>query len=233
VRVSGRKVGNFWFANVFLGKSRRAAYAPVGWSKGNKKNMTKKSLEKEVKSFLSRKEVKFRDNSSSYRCPDFTVLYKNEPYIYLEVKEKRQEYNISNWPEYVEEKNLFILDDLTVRKCLHYSPISGVLVRDNVRGIYVFLSIVDLALMPRKRLNRSIRRKVSSLKGKWLIDLRNGVRTKSIKDAFSKIREYIEAKDEILFETNECYGDYRGEEIVRGGITRRPFHWETDVESTR
>jgi hypothetical protein len=33
VRVSGRKVGNFWFANVFLGKSRRAAYAPVRWAK--------------------------------------------------------------------------------------------------------------------------------------------------------------------------------------------------------
>jgi len=140
---------------------------------------------------------------------------------------------MNNWPKFGEEANLFILDDLTVRKCLAYSPKSGILVRDNLRNQYIFLSVVDLALMPRLRVNRPIQRNVSALKGKWLINLNNGSRAESIEAIFPAIRQYVDASDKILFDTNECYGQYEGEDIGSGGITRKPAHWNIDVESTR
>jgi len=195
--------------------------------------MTTPSLEQEVKRFLVNKGVEFHDQSDSFKHLDFTILLHNAPYFHLEVKEKRQKYNMNHWPPYVDEASLFILDDLTVRKCLAYAPKSGVLVRDNVRSMYTFLSVVDLALMPRLRVNRPIQRTTPALKGKWLIDLNNGASADSIETIFSTIRRYVDASDKILYDTIECYGHYEGEEIARGGITREPSHWDTDVDATR
>lgn len=195
--------------------------------------MTLPSLEQEVKLFLSSRGVAFHDRSDSFKHPDFTILSHGVPYFYLEVKEKRQRYNMNHWPAYVDEVNLFILDDLTVRKCLAYAPKSGILVRDNIHNRYTFLPIVDLALMPRLRVNRPIHQNAPALKGKWLINLNHGSNAESIEAVFPKIRQYVEASDRILFETIECYGHYEGEEISHAGITREPSHWDTDVESTR
>jgi len=195
--------------------------------------MTLLALEKEVRNFLSMKGVDYQDKSTSFKHPDFTILLNGEAYFYLEVKEKRQKYNMNNWPEFCKEADLFILDDLTVRKCLAYSPRSGILIRDNLRNLYVFLSVVDLALMPRMRVNRRICRQIPTLKGKWLINLNNGVKAESIEDIFSAIRQYVDASDSILFEMIECYGQYEGEDIGRGGITRKPAYWDIDVGSTR
>ena len=191
------------------------------------------SLEQEVKSFLTQKGAFYRDNSSSFKQPDFTLMLNNKPYFFLEVKEKRQKYNMDNWPKFTNESDMFIIDDLTIRKCLSYSPKSGILVRDNLSRKYFFFSVIDLALMPRRRLNRPIRRAVSGLKGKWLISLNCGNLSNSIEDSFSAIRRYIDGIDHILFEVLECYGNYENEEIGLGGIIRKPSHWDIDVESTR
>ncbi|NWG33927.1 MAG: hypothetical protein HXY42_05755 [Chloroflexi bacterium] len=195
--------------------------------------MTKPSFEQEVKQCLADKGVSFLDKSDSFRHPDFTILLNGSPYFHLEVKEKRQAYNMKNWPRYIDEPDLFILDDLTVRKCLAYAPRSGVVIRDNLRGLYSFFSIVDLALMPRRRLNRRIERSAPSWKGKWLINLKHGLTAKTLEEIFSGIRQYVEASDRILFEIIECYGRYEGEMIGRGGITRRPADWDTDIGATR
>ncbi|RME55888.1 hypothetical protein D6779_11660 [Candidatus Parcubacteria bacterium] len=191
------------------------------------------SLEQEVKGFLHVRRINFRDGSSSYKDLDFVILSKDRPYFYLEVKEKQKPYSVMNWPRFVEERWLFIVDDLTVRKCLARSPRSGVLVRDNKHGEYYFFSVIDLALMPRLRVNRPIKKEVQAYKGKWLIDLRNGRQSKDIEGAFSSIREYLEELDGVLFETLECYGSYVDEEISSGGITRVPKYWKHDVETTR
>ncbi|RMG19987.1 MAG: hypothetical protein D6732_29260 [Methanobacteriota archaeon] len=191
------------------------------------------SLEQEIKHFLRVHDVKFRDGSSSYQDLDFIILSKDEPYFYLEAKEKQKPYSVKNWPQFVEERWLFIIDDLTVRKCLAHSPRSGVLVRNNPHDEYYFFSVVDLALMPRLRVNRPIKRQIQAYKGKWLIDLRNGRQAKDIEGAFSSIRKYLKELAGILFETTECYGAYVGEEIGSGGITRVPKYWKHDVETTR
>lgn len=191
------------------------------------------SLEQEVKRLLTQKGVAFQDRSASFKEPDFTILVNKLPYFHLEVKEKRQHYNLKHWDSSIEERHLFILDDLTVRKCLAYSPKSGILIRDNLRKMYFFFSIVDLALMPKRRVNRPIQRNLAALKGKWLIDLNHGAKSTSLETILASLRQYVETSDEILFENIECHGHYQGEEIALGGIPRKPKHWQTDVEATR
>ena len=43
------------------------------------------------------------------------------------------------------------------------------------------------------------------------------------------------AGSQAIFEraAYRCHGDYGGEEIGVGGITRNPEHWDVDVSSTR
>ena len=77
---------------------------------------------------------------------------------------------------------MFILDDLTVRKCLGFAPRAGVAVKDVVGKRFVFYSVIDLALMPRVRVNRRIERNKPDLKGKWIVDLRNGKRATTLDD---------------------------------------------------
>jgi hypothetical protein len=151
----------------------------------------------------------------------------------LEVKEKRQAYNPRNWPPFAPEADLFILDDLTVRKCLAYAPRAGILVRDNLQRFYCFFSVIDLALMPKVRVNRAIERQMQDVKGKWLINLQNGARAASLEGSFAHLQHYLQELPTILFEHHPCYGQYVGEEIGSGGVVRHPGHWDTDVQSTR
>ena len=192
------------------------------------------SFEQEMKNYFAKDGIKFSDGSSSYSQLDFTIYDKSgQPAFHLDVKEKRQKYNLANWPKFASESNLFVLDDLAVRKCLVHAPKSGVLVRNNIRGRYYFFSVFDLALMPRKRVNRPINKNQPGFKGKWLINLRNGKETQSLDEAISHIRHYLRDMNTFLFETLECYGDYAGETIETGGIARKPSHWDVDVQSTR
>jgi hypothetical protein len=192
------------------------------------------SFEQELKKYFVQKDTNFSDGSSSYDELDFVILDRdNQPAFHLDVKEKRQTYNLANWPKFAPEPDLFILDDLAVRKCLAYAPKSGILIRDNLRKKYFFFSIIDLALMPRVRVNRSIHRNQLDLKGKWLINLHNGKEGQSLDEAISHIRNYLRNMKAYLFERHECYGVYVNENIERGGITRRPSHWDTDVQGTR
>ena len=192
------------------------------------------SVEQEIKDYFAQKGIKFSDNSSSYKQLDFTIINKNgQAAFHLDVKEKRQKYNLNNWPKFAPESDLFILDDLAVRKCLAHAPKSGIIIRDNIRKRYFFFSVVDLALVPRKRVNRPINRNQPDIKGKWLINLHNGKESQSLDGSISNLRQYLQDLDKVLFETIECYGNYIDENIVAGGIVRNPAHWETDVQGTR
>ena len=191
------------------------------------------SVEQEVKRFLSRERLRFDDNTASYNQPDFTLYFPADQLFFLEVKEKRQSYNMRNWPAFAPEADLFILDDLTVRKCLAYSPYAGILVRNNLLHIYRFFSVIDLALMPKLRVNRVIERETQDIKGKWLINLQNGWEANSMDESFWCIQHYLRDLPAILFDHHPCYGNYVGEEISSGGVVRQPAHWDTDVTETR
>jgi len=192
------------------------------------------SFEQEIKKFFAQKAIKFSDASSSYDQLDFTIYDRQEqPSFHVDVKEKRQKYNLKNWPQFAPEADLFVLDDLTVRKCLAHAPQSGILIRDNLREKYIFFSVVDLALMPRLRVNRPINRNQPDVKGKWLINLQNGKSTSSLDKAIFNIRYYLRDMNVILFDTLECYGNFVDEKIEIGGVVRKPIYWDKDVKSTR
>jgi hypothetical protein len=99
--------------------------------------------------------------------------------------------------------------------------------------LYFFFSVVNLFLMPRLRVNRRIGRGESALKGKWLVDLRNGVRCNSLLEVFGEIAAYHDSQEEIFENVLACYGEYVGEQIGEGGVTRKPEHWVRDRDATR
>ncbi len=191
------------------------------------------SIEREVKRHCELAGWAFEDQTTSYKKPDFAITFAAQSTFFLEVKEKRQAYNPANWPTVTPEAELFILDDLTVRKCLGHAPHSGVLVRDNRHERYLFFSIVDLALMPKIRVNRPIRRNSPDLKGKWLINLQNGQVAVTLDLAFAHIQRYLQELPTILVDYPACYGHYVDETVGSGGIERQPKHWDADIDATR
>lgn len=190
-------------------------------------------VEREVRAYLEQQRLGHTDNTNSFKRPDFTIWFAEKTPFFLEVKEKRQAYAMEHWPAFAPEDELFILDDLTVRKCLGFAPRSGILMRDNGYTRYHFFSVIDLALMPRLRVDRPIKRNLPDLKGKWLINLRNSFSASTLDGAFIHIRDYLADLPAILYEHHPCYGKYVGEEVGSGGIERNPGHWEIDVQATR
>ncbi len=191
-------------------------------------------LEQEIKALLTKHEVSFDEGCASFDALDFCLHSEQRGDFYFDAKEKRQEIQAANWPDIgVPQEHLFILDDLAARKLLKFAPDSGLVVRDNLRGLYFFFDVVRLFLMPRVRVNRRIEWSSPAIKGKWIIDLRNGEQCASLMEVFEKIAAYHDAQEEIFHKVLACYGDYVGEVIEEGGITRRPEHWIKDREETR
>ncbi|MDZ7265650.1 MAG: hypothetical protein ONB16_13835, partial [candidate division KSB1 bacterium] len=98
---------------------------------------------------------------------------------------------------------------------------------------YYFFSVVDLYLIPKTRVNRTIRKAVESLKGKWLIDLRHGQCCGNLPELFQAMKAYLTNRKAIFLEILECYGQYPGEDVGISGITRHPGHWDVDIRETR
>ncbi len=98
------------------------------------------------------------------------------PGFYIEVKEKNQHFG-TRWhvlPGVIEE-NLFIVDELTVRKAARQFPAVFFLLRDNVgdpTGPRLFLApIWELFSVNKERVDRV--GQTGHKKGKWILDLTN------------------------------------------------------------
>ena len=194
---------------------------------------TELPFEREFRVFLQSTGFSFVDHCDDYKRLDFSIAF-SEGKFRVDVKEKRQNYTVSNWPSLdCPQEFLFILYDLAARKILAYAPNSGLLIRNNLSHSYYFLNVVDLFMMPRIRANRKIHKYQEKVKGKWLIDLRNGILCENLDQAVISMEHYLKNKNEIFTNQLECYGDYYGEEICSGGITRVAGHWDVDVENTR
>ena len=191
------------------------------------------AFEQELRTYLQQAGRPFTDETRAFYELDFTLLLSTGARFHLEAKEKRQPYNMAAWPTFAPERELFILDDLTVRKCLAFAPRAGVVVKDGVARRYLFFSVLDLALMPRQRVNRRIERNAPDLKGKWLIDLRNGQVARDVAGLLALVDNYLAGLHAALYLEHACYGRYVGENVGEGGTTRRPGHWEKDVRNAR
>lgn len=185
---------------------------------------------------MKEKQLLFEDHSASFKMPDFRLLkYCEGRDLFIDVKEKRQKINLKNWDLVSGEKEAFtfIIDDLAARKMLAYAPFSGLVVRDNLCKSYYWFSILDLFLMPKVRINRPLEKHTKTVKGKWLIDFRNGKKAESLEDIFKEIDSYLDHRLESYTQVLACFGDYVDESIVTQGEVRKPAHWEIDVKATR
>ena len=192
------------------------------------------SFEQEIKAFLKINDLAYKDNSSSYKRLDFSVQLDDKWVFHFDAKEKRQHYNHKNWQLTSQsEPHTFIIDDLAARKILAYAPYSGMVVRDNLLSGYYFFSVVDLFLMPKTRVNRPIFKEKKALKGKWVIDLRNGLKCDSLDQIFQLFKKYIEKREDLFVNILDCYGDYEGEDIGERGEVRKSEYWDIDVKETR
>lgn len=155
-------------------------------------------------------------------------------YFSFDAKEKRQRYNLNNWPGAgIAEEHLFIIDDLAARRVLAFAPNAGLVIRDNLRRLYFLFTVVDLFLMPKLRVNRRLDLNPPLLKGKWLIDLRNGQSCPDLATVFTRIGAYLDQRETIFSQELACFGAYVGETIASGGVARQPQHWQRDISETR
>src|SRR4051812_13982307 len=118
-----------------------------------------------------------RASTSSYDCLDFQLLGPAETLIQLELKAKRQPLS-AGWrslrPD-VEPADLFVLDELALRKIVDAGRYAFLLVRDVPQARWVLWTVGDLLVASRARHAREIDRGSGSrLKGKLLFDLSEG-----------------------------------------------------------
>ena len=192
------------------------------------------ALEQEIIDLLTRRGVRHDAAVDDFSRLDFCIYSEQRGTFAFDAKEKAQPVKLANWPAVeIPEEHLFILDDRAARKTLQFAPNSGLVVRDNLRQRYFFFDVVRLFLMPRLRVNRPIALNRLELKGKWLVDLRNGVDCATLWEVFEQIAAYTDGQEHIFSGQKACYGDFVGETIPLAGETRRPEHWLHDRQTTR
>lgn len=191
------------------------------------------SLEQEVDNYLRSCGALFRNNADTDNI-DFTISV-NEKDIsrnyWLEVKEKRQQTNTSAWPNVNwSAHNIFIIDELAIRRLLTKAPNAGVLVRDAVKNRYYFSDITRLVLMPRMRVNRDVSN--TCRKGKWMLNLKDFSRL-DLNDLYSVLESHLNYLKPIYDQTTECFGNFESETIPTGGEPRSEAMRRYDYNATR
>lgn len=188
-------------------------------------------FEHDVKAYLKASGEPFVDHTTSHTMLDFHLPARN---IHIDVKEKCQKFSMSNWREATtRQEDFFIIDDLAVRRLLFHAPNSFSIIRDSsgCPPTYYVYSIVDFLCMPRKRCRRTISRTVTTVKGKWLVDLRDAAGFETLHDAMAYVLRYP-SKHRAIFQTHlDCWGNYRSEHIGRGGATRTAKYWREDAKA--
>lgn len=175
---------------------------------------------------LKEKGLRFDDNTESYTDADFNVYLENGVILKLEVKIKNK-YNIDNWVGFFtkeQEPFKFILDDTAYRRCM-VSGGNEMLLIQNVNYDFVVFSIFDLAYSIKKRGNRELenkdKEKPAWLKGKCIIDMRNGRHFKTLSGAIDYTCKFVQPSNIArILNINSCYERYNGESINLCGILR-------------
>lgn len=121
------------------------------------------------------------------------------PGVYLELKEKKQRYG-NRWVREggPREPDMFILDELTVRRAAEKYPAVFFLLRDRPMNRLFFAPIWELLSVQRIRLNR-LTGKVA--KGKWIIDVTHFRQIESPAEAH---RLAVEELAKQLWRSSEC-----------------------------
>jgi hypothetical protein len=111
-----------------------------------------------------------RCSTSSTDRLDYQVVGPGDRLLEIEVKAKRQSYR--GWAKYrpgVEERDLFILDELALRKLVEAGRYGFLLVNDMPGSRWAVWSNPDLVLTPKARVSRQLMVGGGVVKGKVLI----------------------------------------------------------------
>ena len=194
--------------------------------------MAQASLENSFREYLNSQPLNmgYADHSDSYTDLDFSLKIGAGIFA-LELKEKKQKYNLLNWEGvHIPEEHFMLIDELSIRKIVLSGANTGLLVHDSVRDKMFFFSMIDLVLMPKiKRFNRMTNfNEKDGIKGKWAIDLRHGMECKDFATVLRAIQNYQQLSP-LLQEIPSCLNVYHGETIMQGGITRTLDYLNKDV----
>jgi hypothetical protein len=190
---------------------------PEHWQK----DLADRGLEVELQDYLAGQGLRHKDNTGQLLLPDFFVwliVEGQERRIALEAKEKKQRYR-PRWVELaggIPEPDLLVLDELSARKMLAYSPLAFLLFKDRLcqETPYIVYSMLDLFCLPKRRVNRAIAKTITRFKGKWLLSRRDGRCFASLAEALRFIAEYSAHGYLDDLRRLECYGNFVGENIA-------------------
>lgn len=115
-------------------------------------------------------------------------------------------YDNKLWTPFIRSKDLFLLDEITVRRCL--DPVyAGILVKDEVDGCYRLFTALDLCLMAKVRIRKAKVTETANI-GKWAVDLSDSKVFQSLTEVFQYMETYVCDYEEYLFKNGELYGGY-------------------------
>lgn len=188
-------------------------------------------FEQEIKTYLRTHGIVFTDGTTSHSMIDYVLPQLN---IALDAKEKTQPFTLRNWGHIpIQQEHLCIVDDLAVRKLLLHAPLSFFIIKDSALEpiMYYVYSIVDLLCIPKRRINRPIERSVRTLKGKWLLDLRDAAAFDDLVEAMEYVIRYKKKFPRIFSTHISCWGRYPSETLLEAGTVRTPGYWKRDART--
>jgi hypothetical protein len=128
---------------------------------------------------------------------DFQVLGPGERLCEIELKAKHQTYR--GWSAYrpdVAESDLFILDELALRKIVGAGRYGMLLVNDQPSGRWIVFTVMDLVLASKARVDRRLATGVDRIKAKVLLDLNDSDQHHaSATAALSAVASYMKVID--------------------------------------
>ncbi|MCP4957704.1 MAG: hypothetical protein GY925_00390 [Actinomycetia bacterium] len=115
-------------------------------------------------------------NTNRYDRLDYSVATTSVTAAGVELKAKWQPYR--GWGHHrpdVDQADLFILDELALRRIVTDGTNSHLLIYDHPMRRWVIFGVADLILAPKARIARQLQGRRPTTKGKVLIDLRDGL----------------------------------------------------------
>ena len=106
---------------------------------------------------------------------DYTVATKRVPRAQVELKAKWQSYR--GWSKHrpdVDETDLFILDELALRRIISGGAYTHLIIYDHPASRWVLFGVADLVLAPKARVVRQLSGRRPTSKGKVLLDVNDG-----------------------------------------------------------
>lgn len=146
-----------------------------------------KEFEEKVEEALPNARINATESSDEL---DFFV-----PWIWVEAKEKRQRLTARWWLiEGTDEKDLFVVDELTVRRACKHFPWAYFILRDVPEDRMFLVSIAELVTADRVRRNRVG-------KGKWILDTSQFRQLDSLDGLMGQVVEDLEKR---VWRLSEC-----------------------------